>query len=95
MLDNRYAILFIRGEYPVIDLKYDLMKHPKIAFTADGGAEPFIHGRDTKSEATIRLIGNEPELRDRAVNIESLVEKYSECEILTNEDLDEIYKKEN
>ena len=95
MLDNRYAILFIRGEYPVIDLKYDLMKHPKIALTADGGAEPYIHGRDTKSEATVRLIGNEPELRDRAVDIESLVKKYSECEILTNEDLDEIYKKEN
>ena len=28
MLDNRYALLFIRGERPIVDEKYDLMKHP-------------------------------------------------------------------
>ena len=27
-LDNDYAILFIRGEKPVIDKKYDILKHP-------------------------------------------------------------------
>ncbi len=31
MLDNRYAILFIRGELPVMDLKYDILKHPNVA----------------------------------------------------------------
>lgn len=36
MLDNRYAILFIRGELPVMDLKYDILKHPNVAYTADG-----------------------------------------------------------
>ena len=44
MLDNRYALLFIRGERPVMDLKYDIMKHPAVGLTADGGAEPYIHG---------------------------------------------------
>ena len=27
-LDNRYAILFIRGAKPVMDLKYELTQHP-------------------------------------------------------------------
>ena len=43
MLDNRYAILFIRGAKPVMDLKYDLMKHPAIRYTIDGGGPPYIH----------------------------------------------------
>ena len=42
-LDNRYAILFIRGAKPVMDLKYDLMRHPAIRHTVDGGGEPYIH----------------------------------------------------
>ena len=93
MLDNRYGILFIRGEYPVMDLKYDLMKHPKIAFTEDGGAEPFIHGRDTRSELTISLVGNEPELRNKAINMEDLVKEKHDFVILSNEELEEIYSK--
>ena len=88
MLDNRYGILFIRGEYPVMDLKYDLMKHPKIAFTEEGGAAPFIHGKDTKSEATITLVGNDPELRDKAVDIENLVKEKHEYEVYSYEDLE-------
>lgn len=43
LLDNRKAIVCIRGERPVIDEKYDLMKHPNIAFTEDGGAAPYLH----------------------------------------------------
>ena len=46
-LDNRYAILFIRGAKPVLDLKYELMDHPAIHHTADGGGPPYIH-RQTK-----------------------------------------------
>ena len=93
MLDNRYGILFIRGEYPVMDLKYDLMKHPKIAFTEDGGSQPFIHGKDTRSKATIQLIGNDPELRSKAVDIENLVKEQHEYVVLTNEELEEKFKK--
>ena len=43
LLDNKNAVVFIRGERPVIDEKYDLMKHPNIAFTEDGGAAPYLH----------------------------------------------------
>jgi type IV secretion system protein VirD4 len=42
-LDNKNAIVFIRGERPVIDLKYDLMKHPNISLTHSGGAFPYVH----------------------------------------------------
>ena len=43
MLDNRLALVLIRGEAPVIDAKYDLMRHPNIRRTADGGAAPYTH----------------------------------------------------
>ncbi len=92
MLDNRYGILFIRGEYPVMDLKYDLMHHPKIAFTEEGGAKPFIHGKDTRSKATISLVGNDPDVRSKAINIEDLVMEELECEVLSSEDLEKIYQ---
>lgn len=42
-LDNDYALLFIRGERPVMDKKYDILKHPYIKLTEDGGAAPYIH----------------------------------------------------
>ena len=42
-LDNRYAILFIRGARPVMDLKYELTDHPAIRHTVDGGGPPYIH----------------------------------------------------
>ncbi len=41
MLDNDYALLFVRGERAVIDRKYDLMTHPNIKDTEDGGAKPY------------------------------------------------------
>mgnify|MGYP005769833825 CR=1 FL=1 len=37
MLDNQYALLFIRGERPIIDKKYNTFKHPNIKLTEDGG----------------------------------------------------------
>ena len=92
MLDNRYGILFIRGEYPVMDLKYDLMKHPKIAFTEEGGAQPFIHGRDTRSLATVKLVGDDPALRDKAIDIETLVKESHDFEVLSNEELEDLYQ---
>ncbi len=44
-LDNRYAILLIRGAGPVMDLKYDLMKHPAVRQTSLAGGPPYIHHR--------------------------------------------------
>ena len=55
MLDNRYAILFIRGELPVMDLKYDILKHPAVDLTADGKGGIYQHGKVTSNVATIEV----------------------------------------
>ena len=55
MLDNRYALLFIRGERPVKDLKYDILQHPNVELTADGKADPYVHGDTSRAIGTISL----------------------------------------
>ena len=55
MLDNRYALLFIRGERPVKDLKYNILKHPNVALTTDGKAEAYQHGTDPLSVAAVSI----------------------------------------
>lgn len=45
-MDNRYALLFIRGEYPVMDQKLDILKHRNLKYTEDGGAAPYVHRPD-------------------------------------------------
>lgn len=52
-LDNRYALLFIRGERPLKDLKYDILKHPNVDLTTNGSGEPYIHGQDSRSVASV------------------------------------------
>ncbi|WP_214629685.1 VirD4-like conjugal transfer protein, CD1115 family [Paenibacillus agaridevorans] len=44
LLDNRYCLLLIRGEYPIQDDKYDLLKHPHVSLTTDGNGLPYQHG---------------------------------------------------
>ena len=83
MLDNRYALLFIRGERPVQDFKYDILKHPNIGLTTDGGAPAYIHGEDTRSYATIQL---DAALLEAAVTLD--VADY-EFELLCEEELEE------
>jgi len=53
LLDNKYALLFIRGERAIKDYKYDILKHPNIADTTDGGNKAYIHGVDNTSVASI------------------------------------------
>lgn len=55
MLDNRYALLFIRGERPVKDFKYDILKHPNVDLTTDGKVQPYIHGFDDYSVGDLFL----------------------------------------
>lgn len=53
MLDNQYALLFIRGERPIKDLKYDILKHPNVKLSTDGGGKPFQYGYEDHSVATV------------------------------------------
>ena len=93
MLDNRYALLFVRGERPIIDLKYDVLKHPNVKLTTDGGAEPYKHCEDTRSIASIvfEITENKPKKEDRT-NTSVKKEENSRYLILTEEEL-EIYFK--
>ena len=45
LLDNDYALLFVRGEHAVMDRKYDLLKHPNIKDTEDGGSKPYDYAQ--------------------------------------------------
>ena len=87
MLDNRYALLFIRGERPVEDLKFDILKHPNIALTTDGGAEPYRHGEDSISIAALSI--------DERLLKKADVEPVSEDEYLffCEEELEELLQK--
>ena len=80
MLDNQYAILFIRGERPVLDLKYDILKHPNVAMTADGNAGAYAHGEVKSDVATIELISFD---KNKAPEIEVAESNY---ELLSDED---------
>ena len=85
MLDNQYALLFIRGERPIQDFKYDILKHPNVKLTTDGGAEPYRHGEDTHSIASIQI---DPELLKQAAEVELDAGQHHFI-LLTEEELEE------
>ena len=74
LLDNRKAILFVRGERPIMDDKYDLMRHPNIRLAEDGGAPPYDY----------------TQAKDAADDLDYSPEQYNDFELLDPEDfLDE------
>ena len=85
MLDNRYALLFIRGERPVMDEKYDILKHPNIALTEDGGAAPYEHGGTEHAVATLSLAGIPAE------DIPDMEETEPDYELLSDEDIEALF----
>lgn len=56
LLSNDKALLFVRGERPVMDWKYNLLRHPNIRFTEDGGAPPYDY--TVAPDAHEDLVGN-------------------------------------
>lgn len=86
LLDNRYAILFIRGERPIKDFKYDILKHPNVSLTADGKADVYRHGEVRDDIATIS-VGNFSKEEVEDIDISE-----TSYELLSDEDLQEIYK---
>lgn len=87
MLDNQYALLFIRGERPIEDLKYDILKHPNVKYTTDGGAEPYRHGEDLFSIASLNV--DEKAVKKAELPSISEDEYFFFCE----EELEELLKK--
>ena len=85
MLDNRYALLFIRGERPVMDEKYDILKHPNIALTEDGGASPYEHGGTGNAVATLSFAGAAAE------TLFEFNEPIPDYELLSDEDIEALF----
>lgn len=48
LLDNSNALVFIRGERPIMDKKFDILSHPNIKLTCDGGLTPYTHSKAHK-----------------------------------------------
>ena len=84
MLDNKYAILFIRGERPIKDLKYDILKHPNVALTTDGSAKPYEHGKTNNSVGTISIDYNLQNYNE-FISMDNIDEDY---DIISSEDMD-------
>lgn len=90
MLDNRYALLFIRGERPIKDEKYNLLKHPNIHLTTDGGMLPYEHGRVDHAVASMSLVPYSPDMVIEEMEIsEEIV-----CELWSEEDLEAYFEKQ-
>lgn len=89
MLDNQYALLFIRGERPVQDFKYDILHHPNVRETTDGGAQAFTHGEDTRSIAAMSFVFDPMEV-EKAQKFEPQLHDF---ELLSEEELQEKFDK--
>lgn len=87
LLDNRYSILFIRGERPIIDYKYDILKHPNIKLTEDGGAKPYNHGEVKNVIATISLVTDLENIEFD--NFDNILDEY---EIIDSNEIEEYLK---
>ena len=85
MLDNHYALLFIRGERPVMDLKYDILKHPDVSMTTDGKMDPYVHGVPWDASSSIELV-YDPELIKEAAENAKLIELPDTDYVLLSED---------
>lgn len=88
LLDNRFAILFIRGERPIMDEKYNILNHPNIALTADGSTPPYLHGAATYAVASISV----NEMPKNFEEMQPKVATKSEFELWSEEDFQEQYK---
>ncbi len=91
MLDNKFALLFIRGERPIKDFKFDILKHPNVSFTTDGKAEPYIHGFDDCSIGDLFL--NDIEETEESENSESIGD--IEFVVYSSQEIEEILRNES
>lgn len=87
MLDNKYAILFIRGERPVCDYKYDILKHPNVKYTTDGLEKNYIHGATPNAIATINF-----DLVKEDIKYNEVIDENNNYELLSIDELEKYLK---
>jgi len=88
MLPNEKAILLIRGEKPVVDFKYDILKHPNVKYTADGNGELYEHGVVDKATGTIAPLTLEEISKLKITEDEMKELKNITYELLSEEDIE-------
>lgn len=88
MLDNNYALLFIRGERPITDKKFDILRHPNVDKTTDGKGKAYRYGDANNAIASINI--------DYNINYDELTYvktlKIADYEILSSEEIEEYFK---
>lgn len=92
MLDNDNAILLIRGEKPIVDRKYNILKHPNVKNTTDGQAKPYEHGKTDRANASILKLELDEIEQNEVKDIKEIkqFEKVS-TELLSEEDIENYY----
>ena len=90
MLDNKYALLFIRGEKPVKDLKYNMLAHPNVSMTANGKEKPYEHGTTNERVAEVSFEEKE-EKPDNAIEVTKDETQY---ELLSEEEVEKLVMEE-
>lgn len=95
MLDNDKAILLIRGEKPVIDFKYDILKHPNVKFTTDGDGEIYEYGKVDKRVGMITPLTVEELQKIKDIEYTKDIKIDENLELLSEEDIENyIYMEE-
>lgn len=75
LLDNDYALLFIRGELPILDKKYNILKHPNVVYTKDGNSQSYEHGK----------------IHGLIDNWQDIIISDNDYELLSDEDMEEYF----
>ena len=88
MLSNKKCILFIRGERPIIDKKYDIKKHPNINLTEDGKGESYYHGETNNAIASVSLTYDVSQ--DEYTKYKSIKDNY---EIIFSDEIDDYFER--
>ena len=94
MLDNRYALLFIRGERPVMDLKYDILKHPDVSMTTDGKMDPYIHGMPWDAGSSIELVYDPELIKEASENAKIIDLPETDYVLLSETDVEKMVAEE-
>ena len=95
MIPNENALLFIRGEKPIIDKKYNTFEHPNFKYTEDGGYEPYIRKLKNAS-SNISILKNEDIEISNIKDIEEFVpQNIDDYEILVDDEIDLYFENDN
>ncbi len=88
MLENEKAILLIRGEKPVIDYKYDILKHPNLKYTADGNSKLYEHGGTEKATASLLKL---EDIETKDISELKELKEIKGYELLSEEEIEKYY----